>query len=264
MLESLDHADNSFVTLTYEKDRTSLEPAHLRDWLKRLRKRIGQFPDQQGNPRRVRFYAVGEYGDLSGRPHYHSALFGWPACSGGRRSGVGVCQCLACSVVRETWGFGHILCARLELKSAQYIAGYVIKKMTRRDDMRLHGRHPEFARMSLVPGIGATAMHDVASVLMQYPQRLRGDVPNTLAWMKGKELPLGRYLTRKLRKYSGLHEKAPEAALQRQANQMQIVRAFAWANDRSVSSVFSELNEPYAALLEGRAALKRSMQGEAL
>lgn len=85
--------------------------------------------------------------------------------------------------------------------------------MTRSDDARLADRHPEFARMSLRPGIGASYMHDLASVVMEFDLAdTEGDVPSSLR--HGKRLmPLGRYLRRKLRTYVGMEEKAPQHVL---------------------------------------------------
>lgn len=208
MLEAMVHTENSFVTLTYDDQHLpkggSLAPEEIRNWLKRFRASV--------SPRRIRFYCVGEYGDETGRPHYHAALFGYPRCRHGlsRYSRERTECCDVCDKVRDTWGNGNVYVGALEIKSAQYIAGYVTKKMTRFDDPRLNGRHPEFARMSLKPGIGADAMHDVASVLLQFnlvdPQ---GDVPSSLRH-GSRLLPLGRYLRKCLRLYTGGSETAPE------------------------------------------------------
>lgn len=137
------------------------------------------------------------------------------------------------------------------MKSAAYIAGYVTKKMTHRSDIRLGGRHPEFARMSLRPGIGVPALWNVASEIMRYRLEEQGDVPIALRY-GAKMMPLGRYLRMNLRKMVGLDAKAPPEALQKLANQMQLLRSFAWQNDRSVASVFSELNSPYEDQLQAR------------
>jgi len=248
MLEKLDHAESSFVTLTYSPETVpsegSVVPEHVRDWLKRLRKRV--------HPRRLRYFIVGEYGDQSYRPHYHAALFGFPQCSAGyQRFLRGECPCPACSAVRETWNFGHVMVAPLEMKCAQYIAGYCVKKMTHRLDIRLGGKHPEFARMSLKPGIGATAMHNVASEMMRYSLEMRGDVPVTLRH-GDRMLPLGRYLRGKLREMVDSDPSFKESDQASFEKKLRILRTFAWQNDRSVSSVFEEINGPYARALEGR------------
>lgn len=205
LLERDLNKDNSFVTLTYNDEHRppndSLQPADLRNWLKSFRKTI--------EPLRIRYYAVGEYGDQTQRPHYHLALFGWPACVRGKD-----CRgCKACIPIRQTWSRGFIANLPLEPASARYVARYVIKKMTKPDDYRLHGRHPEFARMSLKPGIGAGALEYVAKTIIQYNLlHPEGDVPVTLR--HGTQLmPLGRYLRRKLRRYFGRDEQAPLSAL---------------------------------------------------
>lgn len=248
MLEAISHGseNNSFVTLTYEGEIRSLVPEHLQLWLKRYRKRV--------SPAKVRYFAVGEYGDITWRPHYHVALFGRHYCFGGARVS-GACQCPACLDVRETWGYGHVMVGRLETASAQYIAGYCTKKMTHRSDIRLDGRHPEFARMSLKPGIGADALWNVASEMMRLGLDDRGDVPTTLL-QGGKSMPLGRYLTRRLRRLVGKDEKAPVEVVQEALDKLQVLREYAWQNGSSVAEVFAELNTPYAAQVAAKGKLR--------
>lgn len=216
MQEAKLHAVNCFVTLTYAdgslptdlngtRGATShtggtLLPKDTQDWLKRLRKMI--------QPLRVRYYLVGEYGDENFRPHYHAALFGWGACDNLLRSRQETCSCTACDVVAKSWGKGRTDLRSLDSGLAQYLCGgYITKKMTRFDDVRLTGRHPEFARMSLAPGIGADVMWDIASSLLSF-SHLQGDVPSSLE-IGGKKYPLGRYLRKKLREFMGRDPKAP-------------------------------------------------------
>lgn len=212
MLEAKKHKYSSFITLTYKDDPGELKPSDLRNWLKKIRK--------QEEPNKLRFYAVGEYGELGGRPHYHIALFGFPPCLyppvRKRRKN---CECPNCEIVAKTWNKGLIDNGTLTQESAQYIAGYVMKKMTRKDDPRLNGRHPEFARMSLRPGIGATALDEVVDALTSEwgPDviQLHGDVPMSLTH-GSRAMPLGRYLRSKLREKLGFPEKGtpPEKLLE--------------------------------------------------
>lgn len=226
MLEALEHEDNSFVTLTYDDEHLpkggSLAPKDFQDWLKRYRKSIEPF--------KIRYYGVGEYGDQSSRPHYHVAIFGHPGCASGvsrYREGRRDC-CSICNNVRDTWARGRVDVGALETKSAQYIAGYIIKKMTRRDDVRLNGREPEFARMSLRPGLGAHSIHEVASELMRFNlETTELDVPSTLRHGP-KKLPLGRYLVQKLRLAVGKEKNAPEAVIEKMDEELLPLRAAAF------------------------------------
>lgn len=68
--------------------------------------------------------------------------------------------------------------------------------MTAFNDERLDGRHPEFARMSNRPGIGADFMDEVASTILQHNLE-HEDVPFALAHGT-RVLPLGRYLRTRL------------------------------------------------------------------
>lgn len=171
---------------------------------------------------RLRFYAVGEYGDDTGRPHYHLALFGYNTCLYGRSrySKLRVDCCVQCDNIRDTWGLGHIFLGELEPASAGYVAGYIIKKMTKADDPRLKGRVPEFARMSRRPGIGAWAMDEVAHSLLTYSlDEKLVDVPDSLRHGH-KLMPLGRFLKRKLRERIGRDVAAPEEVLEKMAEEL--------------------------------------------
>lgn len=237
MLESLQYEDNAFVTLTYDDKHLpsdgSVDPKHIQDWLKRFRKAV--------HPMKVRYFVVGEYGDESERPHYHAAIFGYPSCvrgttlRGTRGDEPGSHRCCGvCSLVSRTWGKGLVDVGKLEAHSAGYVAGYVTKKMTRFDDPRLKGRHPEFARMSLRPGIGADAMDEIASVLMTHNLEDRSDVPSSLRHGR-TELPLGRYLQRRLRKLVGREESAPQSVADKMDEELRPLREAAKASSEEPS-----------------------------
>lgn len=198
MLEALGHSSaSSFLTLTYAPEHLpsggTLVLKDLQLWLKRFRKVHGP----------VRYYAVGEYGDITQRPHYHVALFGCPPNDANR------------DYVSRTWRLGLSHWGEITMQSAQYIAGYTVKRMTKHDDPRLGGRYPEFSTMSLRPGIGASAIETVATALSAEADRRNydwlDDLPNVLRHGR-RSLPLGRYLLGRLRKRLDITDDIPVMA----------------------------------------------------
>lgn len=116
--------------------------------------------------------------------------------------------------------------------------------MTVRDeDVAASGRHPEFQRMSLRPGLGLSAMHDLASDMLRFNLETREeDVPVFLTYGKNKKLPLGRYLRRNLRRFIGRGENTPEAIVARLQQEMLAVRLDA-RSDKSGKSFKAKLIE---------------------
>lgn len=233
MLEALCHGDNAFLTLTYEDAKLpvtlgglpTLAPEHVRDFMKRLRKSVA--------PLKLRYFIVGEYGDQTQRPHYHAAIFGLPTCVHGRSrfSANRDSCCVFCDRVQEIWGYGHVLLGELNTHSAQYVAGYVTKKLTRYDDIRLKGRMPEFSRMSLKPGLGAGALPEIADTVLKFNLvETQGDVPSTLRH-GSRLLPLGRYLRRKLREQVGQAPEAPLVTTLLAQEAVRDLREIAYANE---------------------------------
>lgn len=198
MLELTKYQNATFATLTYDDEHLpeggTLVPKHTQDWLKRLRRQI--------EPTKIRYYLVGEYGEKTGRPHYHAIIFG--LSYHGRDA----------EIMQTTWGKGGCYFGDVTKDSTAYVTGYVTKKWTNKNDPKvlefLKGRHPEFARMSKRPGIGALTAIDIANTLTTPAgatliERL-GDIPNALTHGK-KSFPLGRYLKEKIREAYGFQEK---------------------------------------------------------
>lgn len=218
LLEARCHPTNSFATLTYREeeltwtqDLPTLVPSDLRNWLKRFRKAI--------EPSKLRFYAAGEYGDRLERPHYHVVLFGYAGCRYGKsryRDGRTLDCCAQCDRLRDTWGLGIVQLEPLTPTLMAYAAGYVMKKMTHKSDVRLKGRYPEFQRVSLKPGLGAASVPLIAET---YAGRQLEDVPTAIR-AGGKLMPLGRYLRRQLRIYGGGDGSAPEHIIKKMETEM--------------------------------------------
>lgn len=249
ILESFAHESSCFVTLTYSPENlpsgNTLVPKDCTDFIKRLRFHLGKT--------KIRYFLVGEYGDHTERPHYHLALFG-------------IGQEFE-DLVRTTWGLGHVYVGDLSPHSARYITGYVVKKLTKADDPKLKGRHPEFARMS--KGIGKSAIPAIAASLDNDIGRCAlnntVDVPTYLR-SNSKTLPLGRYLRGQLRRALDVYSVDPmtgeikygasEASLQESTKDLQVLWQ-AWVDTKgtekkSFKEFLSSLDDGKVALMETR------------
>lgn len=163
MHEAHFYEENCFITLTYAPEH--LPPGgslrykpDVQDFMKRLRARMGK----------VRFFCCGEYGERLARPHYHLGLFGisfradrypWRVSGSGHRL-------FRSPTLESLWPFGSSEIGNLTVESAAYMARYSFGKVTGEPAEKhyqfvdpstgeVFQREPEFARMSLRPGIGA-------------------------------------------------------------------------------------------------------------
>lgn len=179
LLESYEHPFSCFTTLTYSDEYLPeppwLDKRHLQLFLKKLRARV--------SPRAIRYYAVGEYGEKSWRPHYHIVLFGISPTE--------------TELVNQCWEYGFTYTGTAEPKSMSYVAQYVVKKMNNPKDRRLQGRPPEFCTMSLKPGIGYGIVKRMHEVMQRYPSL---DKTKILAQVRvnGLKYPLGNYLSKRI------------------------------------------------------------------
>lgn len=125
--------------------------------MKRLRK---------ASSTRVRFFVCGEYGEELLRPHYHACVFGYDFPDKKPVSLLSTAQkSWRSSLLERLWPHGYAHLGSLNVRSAAYAARYVLKKVTgsnadrhyRRVDADgvVHELVPEFARMSLRPGIAS-------------------------------------------------------------------------------------------------------------
>lgn len=156
------HSESAFLTLTYRPEnlpclangRATLVKRDLQLFLKRLR-----YERQSG----LRFFACGEYGETTQRPHYHVLMLNtsfpdmkyWKQSPGGKNLYVS-------AELDGVWTHGDCSIGEVEFESCCYVAGYIMKKQiakTEENKARIEahyaGREVEFCTMSLKPGIGA-------------------------------------------------------------------------------------------------------------
>ncbi|AXH78180.1 MAG: replication initiator protein [Microviridae sp.] len=158
--ESKFHAENSFVTLTYDDENLpsdcGLHYSHIQLFHKRLRQRLGSF----------RFFVCGEYGDDTKRPHYHGLYFGLSFPDAVKCNSLySQSDIYTSEILSKLWGKGFCSIGAVTFESARYCAVYTTKKVNGDLAEARYSRviaetgeivqvAPEFGRMSLKPGIG--------------------------------------------------------------------------------------------------------------
>lgn len=155
----------SFITLTYDAENLPIHEAanpdgeliyqfqldkrDLQLFMKKLRKehdklvqKYLQIHNEIASTKLLRYYAVGEYGTETKRPHYHLLLFNLNPAT--------------LLEIKRIWGKGHIDVGHVTPKSITYVTKYVI---TARN--HYYGtRQKPFATMSKQPGIGNNYLDD--------------------------------------------------------------------------------------------------------
>lgn len=160
LMESKQHEHSFFGTFTYGPDSVpmhgSLQYSDMQLMFKRLRGRLGPF----------RYFVCGEYGEQLSRPHYHVLFFGTDFPDLKRiNSMASKSPIYSAPVLTECWPQGFHSLGHISLASARYCASYTVDKIngkaaedhySRVDDStgEIVSVVPEFARMSLKPGIG--------------------------------------------------------------------------------------------------------------
>lgn len=160
--ESKMHEKNCFLTLTYDDEHlppTGLDHKHWQLFAKKLRNKYGPF----------RFYMAGEYGDDYKRAHYHAILFGIDFVKSQKylkKNKYGD-SLYKSDELNDLWSHGFCTIGECNQNSANYVAGYIIKKKTGLEGDLEYERvdtqtgeilqvRPPYNNMSRRPGIGAT------------------------------------------------------------------------------------------------------------
>lgn len=168
VIEMKEHDHNYFLTLTYDDEHLpkgekvekinlsgevvyeefpTLIKEDLQKFFKRLRKNTGQ---------KFRYYACGEYGDKSGRSHFHAILFGLqiddlvPVT----KSNAGYSY-FSSNTINKCWPYGYAVVGEATWETCAYTARYVMKKHKGKDKefYEKYKINPEFVLMSRKPGI---------------------------------------------------------------------------------------------------------------
>ena len=187
MMEMKYHDSAYFVTLTYNDDFIpctaygsidtgeaiggySLRKRDFQLFMKRLRKAVGND--------KIRYFACGEYGSKTLRPHYHAILFGLKlddlvVYSRPAKGDLNY-SIYTSDFIQKVWSvgglpIGHVTVGDVSWETCAYVARYVLKKgfgdaAAVYDDFNIE---PEFVVMSRKSGIGKRYFDDHPD-LMEY------------------------------------------------------------------------------------------------
>lgn len=154
VLEASMYENNCFLTLTYDDDHLppggSLNYRDLTLFLKRLRKKF--------NDQKIRYYAVGEYGEKLQRPHFHIIVFGFDFPDKRLFSRQRGNLLYRSASLESLWCNGYSTIGAVSLQSCAYVARYIQKKFLGSSAAKIDhygDKLPESARMSRRPGIAS-------------------------------------------------------------------------------------------------------------
>ena len=112
-----------FVTLTYDDDHLpegfNIQQNHLQLFLKRFRSYVNYHFGTK-----LKYYAIGDYGEKTGRPHYHALMFGvGKSCKIFKYTDFekGHCTC-------QQWQHGFVHVSTMTTGRIKYVTGYVTKE----------------------------------------------------------------------------------------------------------------------------------------
>lgn len=170
------HQDSSFLTLTYSPRNLppggTLVKRDLQLFMKRLRKQFGTG---------VRFFACGEYGEKSLRPHYHVLLLNKDFADKRLLSTGSEYNLYASKLLSQLWTQGSHAIGDVNFESAAYVARYCTKKITGpKAASHYGGREPEFLVMSRRPGIGTGYFQKYSEEMYTHDNVIVNGVPSSL------------------------------------------------------------------------------------
>ncbi len=170
MLELGYHESSYFITLTYDNEyipknplidydtgeiyaeNATLVKKDLQDFMKRLRRAY----EYKGFDNKLRFFACGEYGSQTLRPHFHIIVFGLKLDDLVlyKRNFNGD-NLYNSAFISKLWKKGFSVVGDVTWQSCAYVARYIMKKHLGKDSefYDVYNIEPEFTLMSRKPGI---------------------------------------------------------------------------------------------------------------
>lgn len=184
------HEEKCFITLTYSEknlpEMGMLKKKDFQRFMNSFRKKI--------EPKRIRYYHAGEYGEQLGRPHYHAIIFGYDFSDRIPFKETNGVKLDVSEELESIWKKGHCSVGDVTFESAAYVARYIMKKINGDQEDSHYNRidymtgenvklPAEYTTMSRRPGIGK-----------DWYDKFKADAyPSDFVTHKGKKYRLPRF-----------------------------------------------------------------------
>jgi hypothetical protein len=172
--------DAVFLTLTYDDEHLPINYGLIKEDLQLFFKRLRKYM----HPKKIKYFACGEYGDEWNRPHYHAIVFGLSSNSDVFYAPVKGSK----NWIMPLWGKGFVVVGNVTYNSARYVAGYVQKKLDGTYAEKYNGRLPPFQLQS--QGLGLQWAKDNLDKLEEYKHITVNGVPCKIPRYYVKKLDL--------------------------------------------------------------------------
>lgn len=161
MLEAATSNNNWFLTLTYDDDHLPKNdkgyPTLVKEDISKFNKALRGYFDYKDDVQGIRFFAAGEYGDTTARPHYHGIYFNLPLTDLVFLYQKNGSAYFNSPTLDKIWNKGYVVISDVNWDTCAYVARYVVKKQKGEGasvykDLNIV---PEFCNMSRRPGIAS-------------------------------------------------------------------------------------------------------------
>lgn len=175
--EALQWDKVAFITLTYSDETLphnelgfpTLQMRDIQNFFKRIRK-SGKY---------IRYFCCGEYGEKSGRPHYHAIIYGLDETDR--------------DYIETTWGLGFVSVFPFQHGASAYVAKYLVKDSYDIKSIETRKVDKEFQTYS--KGLGMWIVDKLVKVIKE---RNLPDCPNHFM-LGDKRVIINRYYREKIR-----------------------------------------------------------------
>ena len=203
-LEARQLKNNQFITLTYDNQHLPEKGVNKQDLSRFMRALREHFRRKHGITG-IRFFACGEYGEETFRPHYHILLFNCPPFGDEKKykeNDLGQ-PLYKSKILEHIWGKGFCTIGAVTRQSCDYVCRYLVKSSYGKKPNYLN---PEFRSMSKLKGIGINYLLDnLEQIIADDTIRLTGT----------KRVKLPRYFDKKIKEIIGKERFEAEIAIPR-------------------------------------------------